>query len=220
MTAELRPKLIGARVQRLEDPRLLTGNGAYVDDRRLPGILHIAFRRSDHSHARIVDIDAAVAATMPGVVAVVTAADIEAAVRPIRAASRMRGYHATAMPILAGDKVRYVGEPVVAVVAESRYLAEDAVEQIAVTCEPLPHVVDAEAAAEPGAPLLHDEAGSNVIVAREFAAGDIEAVMATAPVRVGGRFRVHRKTGRLCELVRKHNVAAHADHAIPIRSNE
>ena len=194
MLSETRPKIIGARVQRVEDPRLLTGTGAYVADGSQPGTLHVAFRRSDHSHARIMAIDCAAAAAMPGVVAVVTAADIETWVKPIRATSRMRDYHATVLPVLAGDKVRYVGEAIVAVVAEDRYLAEDAVEQIIIDFETLPHVVDAQAAAEPTAPLLHEEAGTNVIVAREFSRGDVDATFAQAPIRVGGRFRVRRKS--------------------------
>jgi carbon-monoxide dehydrogenase large subunit len=120
MTAEMRPKIIGARVQRLEDPRLLTGTGTYVDDLRLPGTLHMALRRSDHAHARIVAIDTAAAADMPGVAGVFTAALIEGMVRPLRAPSRMQDYHATELPVLAREKVRHVGEPVVAVLAESR----------------------------------------------------------------------------------------------------
>ncbi|MDP6705984.1 MAG: xanthine dehydrogenase family protein molybdopterin-binding subunit [Alphaproteobacteria bacterium] len=194
MTAELRPKLIGARVQRREDPRLLTGNGAFVDDRRLHGTLHLAFRRSDHAHARIAAIDAAEAAAMPGVVAIVTARDIEDEVQPIRATSRMPDYQATELWPLARDKVRHVGEPVVALLAENRYLAEDALEHVVVDYEPLGEVTDAEAAAAPGSALLHEAAGSNILVERAFQKGDPDEIMGTAPVRVGGRFRVRRKT--------------------------
>ncbi|MDP6564537.1 MAG: xanthine dehydrogenase family protein molybdopterin-binding subunit [Alphaproteobacteria bacterium] len=194
MEIEVRPGLIGARVQRLEDPRLLTGHGTYVDDLQLPGTLHLAFRRSDHGHARIIAIDTEEAAAMPGVAAVVTAADIADGVKPYRATSRMPDYHPTTLPVLAADKVRYVGEPVVAVLAENRYLAEDAAEQVAIDYDPLPTVIDPEAAAQPGAPVLHEEIGSNVILSRSFSRGDVEAALAGAPVRVAGRFRMHRKT--------------------------
>ncbi len=194
MKAEARPKIIGARVQRVEDPRLLAGRGAFIDDLNLPGTLHVAFCRSDHAHARIVDIESAEASRMPGVAAVITAVDIADKMQPIRATSRMADYYATELPVLARDKVRYVGEAVVAVVASSRYLAEDAVEQIAITYEPLGDAIDPVAAAKPGSPLLHEEAGSNVIVTRTFARGDVDAVMASAAVRVGDTFRMHRKT--------------------------
>lgn len=162
----LRPKLVGARVLRVEDPRLLAGKGAYVDDYKLPGTLAVAFRRSDHAHARITGIDSADAEAMPGVAAVVSAADIEGAFTPLRATSRMKNYHATDLPPLAKNKVRYVGEPVVAVVAENRYLAEDAAQQISIDYDPLPDLIDAEQAIAEGAALLHDDAGTNVSTLR------------------------------------------------------
>src|SRR3984893_9407096 len=137
---DLRPKLIGARIKRTEDPRLLTGLGSFVDDRQVAGVLHVAFRRSDHAHARIRSIDVAAAQAMPGVTAVFTAADFEDIVKPLRATARMRGYYATPIRALAREKVRYVGEPVAGIVAESRYLAEDAAERVAIELEPLPHV--------------------------------------------------------------------------------
>ena len=130
--AELRPKLVGARVQRVEDPRLLAGRGAYVDDHRLPGMLHVAFVRADRPHARIISIDGAAAAALPGVTAVFTADDISALYHTIRATSRMKDYHATELCPLARGTVRYVGEPVAAIVAENRYIAEDAAQQVLV----------------------------------------------------------------------------------------
>jgi carbon-monoxide dehydrogenase large subunit len=190
----VRPKIIGARIKRSEDPRLLTGLGAYTDDRQVMRLLHVAFRRSDQSHARIRAIDCAAARAAPGVIAVFTADDLSDTVKPLLATSRMANYYATPILPLAHGKVRYVGEPVVGVVAESRYQAEDAIELIAIDYEPLPLVIDPEQAVRPGAPLLHDEAGTNVIVSREFKRGDAEAAFAAAPVHVKSRFRMHRKS--------------------------
>jgi carbon-monoxide dehydrogenase large subunit len=190
----LRPKIIGARIKRTEDPRLLTGLGSYVDDRQVPGLLHVAFRRSDHAHARIRAIDCTAARAAPGVAAAFTAADFAGVVKPLLATSRMAGYYATPIHPLACDKVRYVGEPVAGIVAENRYLAEDAAERIAIDFEPLPHAADPVEAARPGAPLLHEEAKTNVLVAREFKRGDVDAALAAATVRVKGRFRMRRKT--------------------------
>lgn len=194
-----RPKHVGARVTRTEDARLLTGRSRFADDREPHGLLHVAFRRSDQAHARIRGVDTAAALAMPGVVAVLTAADLAGEVLPLVAESRMAGYYATPIPALATDKVRYVGEPIAAVVATSRYLAEDAAALVTVDLELLPALVDPEAAAGSDAALLHEAAGSNVIVAREFKRGDAAAAMAAAAVRVGGRFRIHRKTAGAME---------------------
>jgi aerobic carbon-monoxide dehydrogenase large subunit len=187
------PKIIGARIKRIEDPRLLTGVGAYTDDRQVARLLQVAFRRSDQSHARIRAIDCAAARAAPGVVAVFTAEDLND-VKPLVATSRMANYHPTALVPLARDKVRYVGEPVVGVVAHSRYQAEDALELVVIDYEPLAVVIDPEAAMRPDAPLLHEAVGTNVLVGREFKRGDADAAFAAAPVRVGGRFRMRRKT--------------------------
>jgi carbon-monoxide dehydrogenase large subunit len=194
-----RPKIIGARIKRTEDPRLLTGRGAYTDDHGAAGTLHVAFRRSDQSHARIRAIDCAAARAAPGVVAVFAAEDLGSLVKPIVATSRMPNYYATPILPLARGKVRYVGEPVVGIVAASRYHAEDASELISIDYEPLPVVTDPQEAVNPDAPLLHDEAGTNVLVAREFKRGDVDEVFAAAPVRVQGHFRMRRKTALAIE---------------------
>jgi carbon-monoxide dehydrogenase large subunit len=193
-----RPKIVGASVKRTEDPRLLTGAGSYTDDRQAARLLHVAFKRSDHSHARIRGVVCDAARAAPGVVAVFTAADL-ADVKPLLATSRMPGYYATPIMPLARGKVRYVGEPVVGVVAESRYLAEDALELVDVDYEPLPVVIDPETAARAGAPLLHEDAKTNVLVAREFKRGDADAATEGAAVRVKGHFRMHRKTAMAIE---------------------
>ncbi len=192
-----RPKIIGARIKRTEDPRLLTGLGSYTDDRQVARVLHVAFRRSEHAHARIVSIDGTAARAAPGVIAVLTADDL--AVTPLLATSRMKGYYATPIGPLARHKVRHVGEAIVGVVAESRYLAEDAAELIGVEFAPLEVPADAMEARRAGASLLHEDAGTNVLVAREFKRGDVDAAFAGAALAVGGRFRMRRHTALAIE---------------------
>jgi carbon-monoxide dehydrogenase large subunit len=189
----LRPRHVGMPIKRTEDPRLLTGNGEYTADRRPDRPLHVAFRRSEQSHATIVRIDASAARAVPGVVAVLTSDDLAAEYKPIIPFSRMANYYATPIVALASKKVRYVGEAVVAVVAEDRYLAEDALELIDIEYQPLGVVSDVEAAASENAALLHEEAGTNVLIAREFRKGDAQADLLTAHTRVRGRFRMTRK---------------------------
>jgi len=190
----LRPKAIGARVQRLEDPRLLAGRGSYVDDRQPQGTLHVAFRRSDQAHARIAHVDADAARALPGVIGVFRLEDLTGLERPGLATSKMRGYTPTPLYPLAQGKVRYVGEPIVAVVAENRYVAEDALDLLQIDLEPLPGVCDPEAALAPDAPRLHEDAASNVIVERRFERGEVDATFSAAAVCVEGRFRFHRKS--------------------------
>jgi len=166
-----RAKLVGARIKRVEDPRLLTGRGSFTDDYRPPGLLHVAFLRSQHAHARIVQIDTAQARAVAGVVAVVTGEQLARSARPMRAVSTTPGYRVTDWPALAVAKVRYVGEAVAAVVAQSRYVAEDAAELIAIDYEPLEPVFNVEEAAAPESPLVHEAAESNVLLSREFSHG-------------------------------------------------
>jgi carbon-monoxide dehydrogenase large subunit len=191
---EAKPKLIGARVKRIEDPRLLTGKGRYVDDISPHGVLYVAFRRSEHSHALIKGIDTSVAKDMPGVFSVVTGEDVAKLIKPVVATSRMKNYQATAMYPLAVGKVRFVGEPVVAVLATSRYLAEDAAETLEIDYEPLPVVIDPEIAMLPGTPKLHDELSSNVLLERTFARGDVDQALAGAAICVSGKFKFGRKS--------------------------
>jgi aerobic carbon-monoxide dehydrogenase large subunit len=186
------PPLIGAPVKRREDWRLLTGRGRFVADLVLPGMLHAAFLRSPHAHAQIRGIDATAATSCGGVVAVFTAPDLRDHARPIRALSRMRGYVVTEMPALASGKARYTGEAVAAAVAESRYLAEDALDRIAVDYAPLAAVTDPRAAMADGSPLVHEDAAHNVILSRAFSQGDVAAALAGSAVRVADRFRFHR----------------------------
>jgi carbon-monoxide dehydrogenase large subunit len=189
----LRPRHVGMPIRRTEDPRLLTGNGEYASDRKPDRALHVAFRRSEQPHAMIVRIDADRARAAPGVVAVLTADDLAEDYKPVIPVSRMANYYATPITALASKKVRYVGEAVVAVVAEDRYFAEDALELIDIEYEPLGAVTDPEFAVSDDAPLLHEEAATNVLIAREFKKGDAAADLAIAHVRVSDRFQMTRK---------------------------
>jgi carbon-monoxide dehydrogenase large subunit len=189
----LRPRHVGMPIRRTEDPRLLTGNGEYTADRKPDRALHVAFRRSEQPHADIVAIDTTKAKEAPGVLAVFTADDVAELCKPVIPVSRMPNYYATPILALASKKVRYVGEAVVAVIAEDRYLAEDALELIDIEYAPLEAVTDPERAVSDNAPLLHEEAATNVLVAREFKKGDVRADLATAHIRVRDRFEMTRK---------------------------
>jgi aerobic carbon-monoxide dehydrogenase large subunit len=158
-----RPSFIGAAIKRREDPRLITGKGAFVDDVRLPHTVYLAIVRSPHAHARILGIQRP--KVLPdGVMLVLTATDINAEVKPLPVLWKLPfpGLLNTANPVMAQEKVRYVGEPVALVVAENRYAAEDALELVQVDYEILPAVTDPEQALQPGAPLLYETWGSNV----------------------------------------------------------
>lgn len=152
----------GQRIKRNEDPRLLTGQALFVDDVDLPGMAHVAFVRSPHAHARIVSIDTSAATTMAGVIAVYTAESLGHHWRPgplLVSPPPIEGIlfnERTQVPLAKG-KVRYAGEPVVMILAESRYLAEDAVDQVWVEYDPLPAVIDLEQAILPDSPWVHDD---------------------------------------------------------------
>ena len=188
-------RTFGTSVRRKEDPRLLTGRGKYAADFRLPGMLHAAVVRSPHAHARLGAIRAKAALGLPGVIAVITGEDLGAVGRiPVRLGPRP-SIVACLQPPLARDKVRYVGEPVAFVVAESRYVAEDALDLVEVDYDPLPPVADARTAVERQAPVLHEVIDGNVVAVLETQKGDGVAAMATAHTRVKERFAVQRHTG-------------------------
>src|SRR5688500_3517844 len=187
--------LIGARVPRVEDERLLTGRGRYVADIVLPRMLHAAFLRSVHAHARLLSVDVTRARAADGIAACVTGEDLAPHARAVRAESRMKGYVATDFPALARGKVRFTGEAVAAALGESRYAAEDALDQIDVRYEPLPSVATVEAGRQASSAVLHEAAGSNVLLTRTFAQGDADAAIAGAAVVVGDTFRFHRHAG-------------------------
>lgn len=183
------PRYVSQSVRRTEDPPLLMGRAHFIGDLRLPGLRAVAFLRSPHAHARIAAIDVRAALAMPGVEAVVTGADLAPSTRPIRAAMSGAGYKETGWPVLAVDKVRFAGEPVAAVVAADPYRAEDAVEAIEVSWEPLPAVADAEASMRAGAPRLHEELPDNILFHTHFEHGAVEAALASADIRLSERFR-------------------------------
>ncbi len=188
---------IGERTKRNEDPRLLTGRALFVDDIHLPDMLHVAFVRSPHAHARILGIDASEASAMDGVVAVYTAEDLGdywqhgPLLVPPPPVEGMIFHERTQVPLAKG-KVRHPGEIVAAVVAVSRYVAEDAVERVMVDYEPLPANVDLEKALEPGASLIHEDVGSNLAAHVVQKKGDYEAARAKADVIIKRRFSYDR----------------------------
>src|SRR4051812_2816862 len=164
-------------MQRMEDAALLSGRARFMDDLTpVSGLKHAAILRSPHPHARIRGIDASRALAMPGVVGVVTGAELAKLVGPIPSVVK------APVPYFpfAIDKVRYVGEPVGVVVADDRYLAEDALDAIAVDYEPLPAAAELDAARAESAPLVHEKAGSNIVNRRSFRYGDPDRAFAQA----------------------------------------
>ena len=175
----------GQVIRRREDPRLVTGLGLFIDDLRLEGCLHVAIARSPHAHAAIRGIDTAAAGAAPGVVAVVTARDLGPAGAPIPVFNQHPGLpRPVGIPPLAAERVRFVGEPVAAVVARDRYRAQDALDLLSVDYEALPAVADVEAAVAAGAPLVHEALGSNVAAEWRQRVGDPDAALRGADVVV------------------------------------
>ena len=188
---------IGESVRRNEDARLLTGRALFVDDVRLDGMLHVAFLRSQHAHARLSSVDASAARTRPGVVAVYTASDLGDYWRPgplLVPPPPIAGlvFNTCTQVPLAKDKLRHVGEPIAMVVAESRYVAEDALDDIVVEAEPLPAVVDLEAALAAGTPRVHDQLPSNLAAHAVQRKGDNARARAQAHTVIARRFRYDR----------------------------
>jgi aerobic carbon-monoxide dehydrogenase large subunit len=188
--------VLGAPIKRVEDPKFITGNGRYLDDIHLQGMTHLAILRSPYAHANIRSIDASAAKGMPGVLAVFTGADIPYNPLPMAwPAGGSAGIqnNVSTPRVLATDSVKWTGEGVAAVVAETAEQAADAVDAIHVDWEPLPAVVDAEKATQPGAPQLHDNAPNNVVFT--WTVGDkdgTEAAFADAEVVVKQRLVNHR----------------------------
>ena len=186
----------GASIKRSEDPRILTGRGRYVDDIKLPGMLHAAFVRSPLAHGRVLAVDVSAAQALPGVVAVLTGADLEEITVPGQDplfAMMAGGGPMPEYSLLATDKVRFAGDPVAVVVAESRYLAEDGCDLVEVDYEDLPPVTSAASALDAGSPPLFANLGDNIIgphKRNEF--GDVAGTFAAADRVAEFRIDVHR----------------------------
>lgn len=191
-------KFIGKRVVRNEDPRLLTGQAQFVDDVEIPGMLHAAFLRSDYAHARLLSLDVSAARQHPGVVAVFTAEDMGVdwipgppLVSPPPTAKDVIFNSRRQVPLVK-DTVRHAGEAIAVVIAESRYIAEDAVEDILVEFEPLEAVVDLEKALETNSVLVHDDLESNLAAQMFQQKGDYEAARQQADVVIQRRIVIER----------------------------
>jgi carbon-monoxide dehydrogenase large subunit len=187
------PSLIGAPLKRREDAALLRGAGQFLDDLREPGTLHLAFVRSPYAHARIQSIDTAAAVALPGVVAVLALADLDGATH--EPTTGPPGAQLRRPTPLATDVVRFVGEPVIAMIAESAALVEDAVALVDVAYEPLPSAGRIEEAIQPDAPRVHDDLPDNVCFRVRQVEGDVDGLFAVAAHTVAVRIRRHRVCG-------------------------
>ncbi|MDQ6674950.1 MAG: xanthine dehydrogenase family protein molybdopterin-binding subunit [Chloroflexota bacterium] len=184
---------VGASVRRFEDSRLLRGQATFIEDLDLPRQLHVAFVRSEYPHARLSSVDLEPARRTSGVVAAFEG--LELGPRRIHATVTHPALRQCGQPILADGRVRYVGEPIAAVVAETRASAQDGVAAVLVDYTPLQSVADAQAAVEFSAPVLQPDLGDNLVGTFEVTVGDPEAAFASADRIVKGRFYVQRYTG-------------------------
>ena len=197
-------RYFGQPIKRNEDPRLLTGQALFTDDVHLPGMLHVAFVRSDYAHGYIRSIDTSAARETPGVVAIYTAEDLGDYWRPgpllvpPPPIPNLVFHQRTQVPLAKG-KVRHVGEPIAVVVAESRYLAEDAAEKVVVMIDPLPAVVDIEKALSSDAALIHDELDQNLNAHAIQRKGDYETARQQAHKVIKRRFLYDRGTAAAME---------------------
>lgn len=171
---------IGQPIKRKEDPRLIQGISHYVDDLRLPGMLHVAFVRSVYAHAKLRGVDVSRAAKADGVVAVFTGADIAKDLGTIPVAGRIPGMKIPEKRALATEKVTHVGEPIAVIVATDRYRARDAVDLVEVDYEPLESVVDPEKALRKGSPVIHERWKDNVAFTWALEGGDVAKAFKTA----------------------------------------
>ncbi len=167
-------KLIGKPIKRKEDPRLVQGIAHYVDDLTLPGMLHLGIVRSPYAHARVRSVDVSKALAAPGVVAVLTAEDVQGAIAPIPCAAQIPDMKPAPRPVLATNEVRFVGEGVAAVVAADRYALRDAMDLVEVDYEPLPAVVDLEKALRKDSPRVHDGLADNAAYHWALEGGDVK----------------------------------------------
>ncbi len=188
---------VGAGYKGLTNVELALGKGTFVSDVELPGMAWVAVLRSPHAHARILEIDTSAAEALEGVVYVMTGEEARSAMRPIPEAWNTREIGAKGVHWypLTPDRVRYVGEAVAAVVAEDKYTAQQGLDLIDVRYEPLPAVTDPEQALRPDSPLVEPEWGDNLLITRDWRAGDVEAALTAARRRASGVVRSARITG-------------------------
>ncbi len=223
----------GARIKRSEDPQLLTGQAQFTDDVHLPGMLHVAFTRSAFAHATLTSVDVTAARSLPGVIAVFTAEDLGDFWQPSPLLvppppAQHVVFNERTPGQLAKDKVRYVGEPIVMVVADSRYIAEDAAELVEVEYEPLPAVVDLERALDHESALVHEDVGSNAAAHVIQTKGDYATARAQADLVISRRMLYDRGTAAPMEgrgvvaqyepLARQLTVWDSTQAPIPIRN--
>ncbi|HMD35421.1 MAG TPA: xanthine dehydrogenase family protein molybdopterin-binding subunit [Vicinamibacterales bacterium] len=188
-------KYVGRAMKRVEDPRLIKGAGTYTDDLRLPGMRHVAILRSPHAHAKIVKIDTSAAARVRGVVAVLTGADVNDRCGLVPCASSIPDLKSPKHTVLAGDRVYFVGHAVAVAIADDPYAARDAADAIEVDYEPLPAVVDPEAAIKDGAALTHPDLGTNIAYRHSVSGGsDIEDAFRKADRVITHRLHHQRLT--------------------------
>ncbi len=185
---------VGARIKPVEDRKLISGRGSYLDDIQLPAMGHAAFARSPHAHARVKGIDVSQALELPGVLAVRTGPELNSAVPPLRLGADFPHVVPVDITPLASDRVRYVGEAVAIVVATDRYVAEDAVDLIKVDYEPLPPVLDPIAGAQGAGTPLYDGMDSNIVARKQGWVGDTESALRQAHLVVKDTFRQQRYT--------------------------
>jgi carbon-monoxide dehydrogenase large subunit len=187
-------RFVGQRVARHEDPRFLTGRGRYVDDIPMPGVLHVAFVRSEIARGRLIDVDTTHAQKMPGVVAIYVAGDLDPLLHDHLTNDEIQLQNGRPFRLFASDEVRCVGEPIAMVVADSRYHAEDAVDAVVVDIDPETAVVDMADALAADAPLVHTGSASNVWHENPpaFPTPDLDAIIDAAPVVLTETFEQHR----------------------------
>jgi aerobic carbon-monoxide dehydrogenase large subunit len=202
--------LTGRSIARVEDRRLLTGRGRFVDDVRMPGTLHACFLRSPHAHARIGHVDAEAARSVPGVVCVLTGPDLAGLVTRLSSFYEVPALRRIEFDTMARDKARFCGDLVALVVAESRYAAEDGCDEIDVEYDVLPAVTSAEQGRRSDAPLVFDDIGTNVVFDDSACFGDIEAAFRQASHVVSRTFLQHRQSP--CPMETRGGIAAFDPH--------
>lgn len=219
MREQIMGRFVGARVRRVEDRRLLTGRGQYVDDVVVPDMAHAAFVRSPWPHALIRGMDTTRAAALPGVYAILTGADIAAITNPLMGMLSLPGLYDPWHWALAVDRVRLVGDPVAIVVATSRAVAEDAAELVDVEYEELQPIATLAHAHDLSRPAIWPKANGNVVWAASESFGDVDAAFAGADRVIGETFRQHRQAnqpmetrGAVAEIDAGGNLRLHAAH--------